>query len=317
MSYSIKHLQKNDFKLVVLKDEKLGTEVAVLPEFGGLLHGFSIRVDSDLFNIIDNYENREQAKKGIDKTYKSAKMSPFVCRIAEGRYVFDGKEYELKNKFTDGSAIHGLLYNKHFAVTDETADEQGASLSLLYRYKKDDSGYPFNYDCSLQFVLRADNLLQVKTTLTNSGDLVIPVADGWHPYFMLGGSVDDYLMHFEADSMLEFDDKLIPTGKILPNDLFKEPRRIGQVILDNCFLIKTGKDRAACEIFNPQNKIKLSFFPDSSYSYLQIYTPPHRKSIAIENLSAAPDCFNNKLGLLLLPPGNSQTFTLLYQLSLV
>src|ERR1700730_15309767 len=112
MSYSIQHVPKNDLKLVVLKDEKLGTEVAVLPEIGGLLHGFSIRVDNDLINIIDNYENREQAKKGIGKTYKSAKMSPFVCRIAGGRYVFDGKEYEFKNKFTDGSAIHGLLYNK-------------------------------------------------------------------------------------------------------------------------------------------------------------------------------------------------------------
>jgi aldose 1-epimerase len=317
MRYSIKHVLKDDLKLVVLKDEKLGTEVAVLPELGGLLHGFSIRVDNDLFNIIDNYENREQAKQEIGKTYKSAKMSPFVCRIAEGRYVFDGREYEFKNKFTDGSAIHGLLYNKPFAVTDETADEQGASLSLVYRYKKQDKGYPFNYDCGLEYTLRADNILEVKTTLTNSGDRNIPIADGWHPYFMLGGSVDDYLMHFDAEGMLEFDDKLIPTGSTLQNDLFKEPRRIGQTILDNCFLVRTEKDRAACEIFNPENKIKLSIFPDSSYSYLQIYTPPHRKSIAIENMSSAPDCFNNKLGLLLLSQGNSQTFTVLYQLSLV
>src|ERR1700680_2887732 len=223
MSYSIKHLQKNDLKLAVLKDEMLGTEVAILPEFGGLLHGFSIRVDKDLFNIIDNYENLEQARREIGKTYKSARMSPFVCRIAGGRYVFDGKEYELKNKFTDGSAIHGLLYNKPFAVTDENADEQGASQSLLYRYRKDDNGYPFNYDCSLAYTLRADNILEVKTTLTNSGDRNIPIADGWHPYFTLGGSVDDYLIHINAEDMLEFDDKLIPTSSTLQNDLFKAP----------------------------------------------------------------------------------------------
>ncbi|HEV3250727.1 MAG TPA: aldose 1-epimerase [Puia sp.] len=317
MSYSIKHSEKNKLKLVLLKDEKLGTEVAVLPEFGGLLHGFSIRAGKDLFNIIDNYENGEQAKNEIGKSYKSARMSPFVCRIAKGIYVFDGKEFEFKNKFPDGSAIHGLLYNKPFAVTTERADEKGASLDLVYRYRNDDKGYPFTYDCILQYELRAGNLLQVKTTVANSGDRVIPIADGWHPYFALGGSVDDWLMHIDSDRMLEFDDKLIPTGKILPNDSFKEPRRIGQTTLDNCFLIRTERDRAACEIFNPQNKIRLSFFPESSYSYLQIYTPSHRKSIAIENMSAAPDCFNNKLGLLLLSPGNSQTFTVQYQMALV
>jgi aldose 1-epimerase len=55
--------------------------------------------------------------------------------------------------------------------------------------------------------------------------------------------------------------------------------------------------------------------PESSYPYLQLYTPPHRESIAIENLSAAPDAFNNGMGLINLEPGASATFKTAYTIS--
>jgi aldose 1-epimerase len=85
--------------------------------------------------------------------------------------------------------------------------------------------------------------------------------------------------------------------------------------LDNCFALKPEIVSAACELYNHATGIRVAFFPDAAYPYLQIYTPPHRDSIAIENLSGAPNCFNNKMGLLLLQPGHSQIFTLRYKVS--
>ena len=41
------------------------------------------------------------------------------------------------------------------------------------------------------------------------------------------------------------------------------------------------------------------------YNFLQVYTPPHRKSIAIEPMTCAPDAFNNKDGLIVLGPFES------------
>jgi aldose 1-epimerase len=90
-------------------------------------------------------------------------------------------------------------------------------------------------------------------------------------------------------------------------------RPVGDTFLDNCFALKPEIVSAACELYNRATGIKLSFFPDAGYPYLQIYTPPGRDSIAIENLSGAPDCFNNKMGLLLLQPGHSQIFTVRYK----
>jgi aldose 1-epimerase len=208
-----------------------------------------------------------------------------------------------------------LLYNKPFVLINEFADDEKASISLQYNYKKDDAGYPYNYRCEVEYTLSDNNSLQVKTTINNLSEPTIPIADGWHPYFQLGGEINNWLLQFNAEGILEFDDKLIPTGKLLIYNKFNNPHLIEDVQLDNCFLLNKNMEGAACRLINPYNKLSLSFFPDKNYTYLQIYTPPGRTSIAIENLSAAPDAFNNKMGLTLLSAGDSQTFTVIYQVS--
>jgi len=317
MHYSIGHIQEAGFKLVILKDEQSGSEVALLPQFGALIHAFRIKTNEGLFNVIDHYENLDRLQKELPGSFKGSKLSPFPCRIPEGKYSFDGKHYEFGNKFMDGSAIHGLLYDKPFTVTHETAGKDSATVSMEYRYRQDDPQYPFDYTCRVVYTLFPDALLQVQTILVNEGRSVMPIADGWHPYFRLGGKLDEWMLHFGASAMVEFDERLVPTGKLLDYDLFNLPAKIGKTELDNCFLLNIESGYPACELFNPNNKLKISFFPDSSYPYLQVYTPPHRESIAIENLSSAPDSFNNKMGLTLLQPAAPQTFTVQYQLSLL
>ena len=315
MSYSIHSAHENGMDLVVLKDEKTGTEAAILPEVGVLLHSFSVHTQTGVFNIIDNYNGLDQAKKEVDRSFKSVRLSPFPCRVSEGKYSYDGRTFQFKKNFLDGSAIHGLLYDKPFQMIGKKSDERTASAIFRYQYRKDDDAYPFDYTCDVKYSLTEGNSLELQTTITNDTNKPIPIADGWHPYFQLGGKIDECILSFKAESMVEFDEKLIPTGRLLPYHFFEKGKKINDVFLDNCFVIKTEMNRAACELTNPANNLKLSFFPDAAYPYLQIFTPPHRKSIAIENLSAAPDCFNNKMGLILLAPGHSQTFTVKYQIS--
>ena len=45
---------------------------------------------------------------------------------------------------------------------------------------------------------------------------------------------------------------------------------------------------------------------------MQFYTPDDRKKIAIENLSSAPDAFNNKMGLQILEPQETINFITSY-----
>jgi aldose 1-epimerase len=325
MHFSIRHVQENGLSLVNLADERSGTEVSILPGYGATLHAFRVRSPSAdlmatpdaLFNVIDNYAGLAEVEEQMGKSFKGPKLSPFPCRIAKAAYRFAGKEYIFSRSFGDGTAIHGLLYDKPFSITDEAANESSASLTLQYEYKRQDAGYPFQYNCLVKYILHPENLLEVRTMVTNLDDSAIPIADGWHPYFHLGGKIDDWLLRFNAESIVEFDDQLIPSGRLLTFDDFNKERPIGHTQLDNCFVLAPGEPGPVCSLFNPGSGLRISFFPDAGYPYLQIFTPPGRQSVAIENLSAAPNCFNNNMGLTLLSPGHSQTFTVKYKVGVV
>jgi aldose 1-epimerase len=316
MSFSIRHANEQDLEQVNIRDESTGTEITILPGHGASLHAFRIRQpDGTLFNVIDNYKDGTELKNEMSLSYKGARLSPFPCRIPGGKYCFENKEYQFKKLFKDGTAIHGLLYDKPFSITGETPGDSSGALSMEYLYQKDDDGYPFDYGCGVRYSLRGDNLLEVVTTVTNLDKTVIPIADGWHPYFRLGGRVDDWQLQFHSEAIVEFDERLIPTGRLIQYEDFENPRTLGDTFLDNCYVLKPGLVSPVCEIYHPANRLRVSFFPDAAYPYLQIYTPSTRDSIAVENLSGAPDCFNNKMGLLLLQPGHSQIFTARYKVS--
>lgn len=313
MNFSIHEVQENGFTLIELRDRNNDTRIQILPSAGALLHLFEVKSATGSINIIDNYKDKNDLDNSLDRSYKSSKLAPFVCRIPEGKYQWGGQSYEFEHKFMDGSAIHGLLFNKSFSVIDKFEEDDMAMVHLRYHYNKDDAGYPFRFNCDIIYTLSSNSLLQVETTILNLDDSEIPVADGWHPYFTLGNKVNDCLMRFESDAKLEFNSQLIPTGKLLPYPDFLSYKPVGELFLDNCFLSKAEPEQPICQFHNPANGLTLSFYSDGSYPYLQIYTPDHRDSIAIENLSGAPDCFNNGMGLQILEPRHSETFTVWYK----
>ena len=169
-------------------------------------------------------------------------------------------------------------------------------------------GYPFNYDCIVTWRLEPENKLTVITECVNRDQGLIPMQDGWHPYFTLGDTINDLDLEFQSKSMVEFNTELIPTKKLVDYNRFSGIEKLGDRFLDNCFTLDTQECQPLCVLRNSEKKIEIQFFPDESYPYLQIYTPPHRKSIAIENLSGAPDGFNNEMGVITLEPGQSALF---------
>lgn len=315
MSFAIDRYQINGLSLLRLQDKATGAMVTILPDYGASLHAFEIPLAGKSFNIIDNYASKEEADQHITTWYKSARLSPFVCRIAEGRYQFQGHEYTFARQFADGSAIHGLLADKPFRLLGRFADNKLASATFRYHYQHDDPGYPFHYNCEVRYTLHSNSVLQIETILLNLDDRTIPIADGWHPYFTLGGVIDDYELQIAAQSMLEFNQQLIPTGRLLHNDTFAKPASLKGHTLDNCFALDIQQGAPCCQLHNPQNGLTLTFYTNGQYPYLQLYTPDHRKSIAIENLSSAPDSFNNGIGLTLLEPRHTATFNVWYHLS--
>jgi aldose 1-epimerase len=102
---------------------------------------------------------------------------------------------------------------------------------------------------------------------------------------------------------------LLPTGKILNENEFAMSQKIGALHLDNCYLVDASANTCMLE----NEKYQLIVQPLMNYPYLQLYTPADRKSIAIENLSGIPNCFNNKIGLQLMKPHQNLVLKTSYQ----
>ncbi len=172
-------------------------------------------------------------------------------------------------------------------------------------------GYPFAFETGLTFSLTDPDGMRCSTKFTNRHDQEIPLGNGYHPYFCMGtDTIDELLLEFPAMTKLDLTNG-IPTGKILCYNTFNKLTAIGTNEFDDCFRV-AAENIMVSRLYNPNNGIELQIWQEtgpSRYEYLQIYTPPHRKSIAIEPMSCAPDAFNNDLGIIRLEPGESCTLS--------
>jgi aldose 1-epimerase len=291
--------------------------VEILPACGGILNKWQVQMHNRSWEVIEGYDSPEDFKSNCEsKGFRSCKLSPYVCRIPNGgRYNFNDQSYQIGKFDLSGSSIHGLLYDAPFEVGFYEAGEEHAMLALQYHYEATDPGYPFPFFLEVVYFLLPDDMLKIATTFYNQHHDSIPVADGWHPYFTLGRPVDELFFEMASDNMLIFDDKLIPTGALKPENRFEFLNSLEDISLDNCFLLHKPLIGPACSLVNTEDRIALNITPEDNYPYLQVYTPPHRNSIAIENLSAAPDAFNNRIGLQILEPDEQATFSTTYQIT--
>lgn len=313
MAFSISVNSDGIFPVITLKNEEEGSAVEVY-SFGALLNSFTIKGSG---NMIDGFDSPQDAIDNITNGFKSAKLSPFVCRLASGEYSFDGQPHKINKFYLGNEAIHGLLYDAPFEITDSGFSNKHAFVTLHYKYEKANEGYPFAYTCTVTYSLKENNRLSIRTDIRNDGDANMPVSDGWHPYFTLGGKVNDLLFCMNAAKMVEFDNRLLPTGNIVEYKQFQQLEVLGETFLDNCFVLNdAGNGNAACVLKNPATGLELSIWPEPGYGYLQVYTPEHRNSIAVENLSSVPDAFNNLIGLQVFNAGESISYTTSFQASI-
>ncbi|HVZ26206.1 MAG TPA: hypothetical protein VG842_09140, partial [Sediminibacterium sp.] len=112
-----------------------------------------------------------------------------------------------------------------------------------------------------------------------------------------------------STTQLEYNEDLLPTGNTHTDVRFEDGCSLKGVELDNSFRLPDSG--GVCRLSG--NNITLEIRPDAGYPVLQLYIPPERESIAIENLSGAPDNFNNGIGLIWLQPGEKCAFRTSYQ----
>lgn len=284
-----------------------GEQRATVVEVGGGIRGYRVG-DRDVLQPYDLHAVCDGAH--------GAPLVPWPNRLGDGRYTFDGREYQVAlTEPGRANAIHGFLRWRPWLCASHTADSV-VMTTRLYPL----TGYPFTLDVQVAYTL-GDSGLTVATTATNLGDAPCPYASGQHPYLSPGtGTVDGCTLRFAAGFRIDTDaERQLPVGEVpvagTPYD-FGEARAVGDLVLDDAFgdLGRDADGHAWLRLTgNDGNTVRL--WADGTYRYLQTYTadtlgPQRRRSaLAAEPMTSPPDAFRSGTDLVRLEPGETLTST--------
>ena len=120
-----------------------------------------------------------------------------------------------------------------------------------------------------------------------------PFSLGWHPYF-LSSNLEQSVISFDAKTQIVTNESGIPIGD--ESKSISKQSKINNELFDNCYELNGN----TIVFETPDYEIELEVSNNSNY--LQLFTPKHRKSIAIEPMTSPANCFNNAIGLNTLLP---------------
>lgn len=282
-------------KYIISNDS--GDSMTIVPAFGANL----LDLQFGDISVIDGYQTPEAL---VENAWgKSIVLFPFPNRLRDGRYTHDGNAYQFPiNNEDTNNAIHGFGYKTEMTVSEVKTTENEGILTCCYTHDGAHEAYPFRFTFQITFILRGSSL-DVEMTFTNNDSKVIPVGLGWHPYYRLSEKSDDTFLQMPDCQLVAIDERMLPTGSKSDFTDFQTLTQIKDGFLDNGFYLKNQTQNAA--IILSSNVGKLTCWQETGagkWNFVQVFTPPHRKSIAIEPMTCNVDAFNNKDGLVLLQP---------------
>ena len=269
----------NEVNLFVLKNTS-GAEVKII-EFGAVVTSLKIPDRSGkIEDIVLGYDKLEDYVNGT--SYFGAIVGRYGNRIGKGKFVLDGKEYQLS--VNDGeNHLHGgkVGFNKVLWKGESVKSELGESVKLTYQSKDGEEGYPGNADITVTYTLTENNELIIDySAVTDKPTIMNPTH---HSYFNLSGNfqntiLDNELM-IDADYFTPVDNGLITTGELAevkntPMD-FTKPEKIGKRINDKFEQLSFGKGYDHNWVINNytgQVKMIANLYDSTSGRFMEILT---------------------------------------------
>jgi aldose 1-epimerase len=195
-------------------------------------------------------------------------LAPWPNRLAAGRYVWEGTEYQLPvTEVSTGSAIHGLV-----RWASWRAVEREPSRVLLEHVLHPQPGYPFSLRLRVEYHLGEPGLT-VRTEAENVGDRACPFGVGHHPYVAA------------------------PTGRV--DDLVLDGELVGERQLDETRHAPGGWRVEVGDV---------TVWADEAWSWLQVFTGDlpdiRRRGLAIEPMTCPPQAFRTREDVIRLEPGD-------------
>lgn len=219
-------------------------------------------------------------------------LIPYANRIANGRFGFDGRDYQLPRNFGDHPhSIHGTGWQAAWTVAD-----QGADAVRLVQDHARGAAWPWPYRAEQHVALLPD-AIDMRLTLSNIGDAPMPAGLGFHPYFLADAGTQ---LRFAATSLWLSTPDMLPDREVASDtlgDWSRGARVMGDTLIDNAY---GGWDGHAIIARGDGLRIVVTA---SGAGWLHVYRPPNSVDFCIEPVSHCPDAINRADGMSVLAPG--------------
>lgn len=239
--------------------------------------------NGDFKDVVWGYSNIKDYLDSPD-VYSGPVVGRYGNRIAKGRFVLDGEEYQLT--INDGeNHIHGGsngLWNRIWTARQYTNDDGEEAVEMTYFSPDGEEGYPGNMNIKVTYTVGNENTLRIDYEATSDATTIVNLTS--HSYFNLHGtsakSTNSHILTLNADSFTPTDAELIPTGDITrventPLD-FRQPTAIGERIEadyeplhfakgydHNWILNKTSNEISlAASLYEPETGIVMNVLTD-------------------------------------------------------
>jgi len=240
--------------------------------------------------------------------FQGAVIAPWANRIADGRYSFDGENYQLEITEPDrDNSLHGFSGVQAWEVVAE--DDSSVSLRTI---TGDQPGYPWSIQLTVRYEL-SESGLEMHFGAMNLSDTRAPFGYAFHPYLKLPlSNAADWRLASSAEQVLLVDPiRLLPmesksvTGTEFDFQVPKSPRFS---FLDNAFTaMKSENGRFFTSLTDETHQIEVSW--QDTAKWVQLHFPagqgPERESMVIEPSTDFPNIFNSPEGPMVLAPQES------------
>ena len=202
----------------------------------------------------------------------------FANRIDGGRFILDGKEYQLVKNHPDYQ-LHGGPdgFSNRLWKASQISDTE---VVLTLDSPDGDQGYPGNMHVEATFTWGEDNSLTLSIKATTDAPTILNLTN--HTYWNLdgedSGSILDHVLKLNASRWLATSEALIPTGELAPVEGtpmdFRTAKPIGRDIKADFPALKYGKGYDNCWVLDGAPDLKLAAELSSAASgrRLEIWT---------------------------------------------
>lgn len=213
-------------------------------------------------------------------------LVPYANRIADGRFVFDGRTVRLTplDRFAP-HALHGDAWLLPWSVENQTANR----VEMTLAWPGDEAGWPWPWRTH-QVIELTDQGLTITLSMTNTGDAVMPAGLGLHPYFH---RYSDSRLTLSAQGVWITDSREIPERLAPPAEIADWSNGLALTdapFVDHAYAGWTG------EAVLEGGGRRVTMTADAPARWTQVYAPAGADFFCVEPVTHRPDAHNAPAG---------------------